>query len=239
MTRPFESTADPNETDEAREMRLRDESADAFGAGRFDESFNRMQQAGLDQAIRWFREEGVVFTKQHPTVTPLELIVGLASASHAELTERGEAASHKLSVAAGFLWALADLRLAIEGKHDGTRESAGSKAAEITMKSVVLGEMMGLANAVHLGWLDKMTDYEMDRERRRLGAMKSNAAKATAKQSALNEAVRIAAKNATLSNEALAIKLNESVAPNTTVKTLTLWVREWRRRGFLTAQTPT
>jgi hypothetical protein len=229
-----EPTPDPNEADEEREVRLRAESDLAFRDGRFDEAFNRMQQAGLDEAIRWFREEGVTFTKRQPEITPLELIVGLAAASHAEVVERGEAAPDKLVAAATFLWALAELRQALARTLAPNVKATGLDLAELTMRAAVLGEMTGLVNAVRLGWMEKLTRFERDRERRRLGATTVNERKATAKEEAFAQALRIAGVNPTLSNEDLALKLGESVA--TTVKTRTEWVRRWRRQGFIPPQ---
>jgi hypothetical protein len=66
---------------------------------------------------------GAAFTKKQPAITPLELIVGLAVATHAGVQERGGAAPHKLTAAAACRWALAELRLELDRKLDRTRDA--------------------------------------------------------------------------------------------------------------------
>ncbi len=231
-----ENSADPNEADVAREERLREESVTAFLEGRFDASFNRMQQAGLDEAIRWFREEGLTFAKVIPNMTPLEMILGLRAAANEEVQELGDTASDKLLVAAGYLQALAEFRLALERPVAASLEAVAMRTAELSMKAMVLGEMEGLAKAIRLGWFDKMAAFERDRERRRLGAEKVNSQKATVRGSTLAEAMRLVGKNPTLSNEDVASKVRDILSLPTTIKTLTGWVRDWRKEDFLPPQ---
>ena len=59
---------------------------------------------------------------------------------------------------------------------------------------------------------------------------------ATAKEAALAEALKITATNPTLTNEDLAQRVQVNLSLSTTIRTLTEWVRAWRRQGFLPPQ---
>lgn len=225
--------------DEAWEDGQRDKGRVAFHEGRYRDAFALYHAAILSRAIRWFREEGVTFARPAGEITAVELIVGLAYAANAELHERGEAASNKLSAAAWLLQAAAELRLALEMETELSVDAVSDRLGELALRGVLLGQVDMIMMAIKLGWLDKLAQHEVDRARRSEGAAKTNAKKASVREEALGEALRIAGKNATLSNEEVAVKVRESLRLPTTVGTLTRWVREWRRKGFIAPQTPT
>ncbi|MBJ7409986.1 MAG: hypothetical protein JHD15_06405 [Phenylobacterium sp.] len=226
--------ADQNETaGKVAEDATTEKGRDAFFAGRYREAFSHLHSALLNKAIRWFREEGVAFQRPSGGATPTDLIIALSFAAHAELRERGEDASVKLQVAASLFASIAELRIALEQPSPQTGEGMHEQLAELTIRSAMLGQVDMLMTAIELGWFDKLAAYEMDRERRRSGAARTNAKKEDARQQALNEATRIAGKNQTLSNEELARRILDATKLPTTVRTATEWVRAWRKEGFL------
>lgn len=86
--------------------------------------------------------------------------------------------------------------------------------------------------------LERALELEEDRARRRAGGLATNSKGAEQKQAALEKARALVASNATLSNEEVAIKLQSwgGMGRTRTVRTLTGWVRAWRREGALQAQ---
>lgn len=226
---------DASADDAAYEEALSDQARESFHAGRYKEAYGQFTASLLSSAIRMFREEGVRFARPPGELTPTELIVGLAFAANAELRERGDSASDKLSSATWLFSALAELRVALDEPVPLKVNAVSDKIAELVMRAFMIGQIEMIMNAVKLGWLDKLAQHEMDRERRRAGADATNAKKASIREQALGEVIRIAARNPTLSNEDMALKLRESGAIQTSVKTLTEWVREWRRQGFIDA----
>ncbi len=219
--------------DKGAEDATREIGQEAFLAGRYRDAFSHLHSGMLTKAIRWFREEGAVFQRPPGDTTPTSLILGLSFAAHAELRERGDEASTKLQVAASLFASVAELRMALEGPIPDTNDGIHEKLAELTIRSAMLGQVDMLMTAIELGWLDKLAEYEVDRDRRRLGAATTNRKKDDARQQALNEAIRISATNQTLSNEELAGRVLKATNLKTTIRTATDWVRVWRKEGFL------
>lgn len=219
--------------DAREEQRLRDQGRIAFHEGRFADAFSLLHASLLSQALRWFREEGVTFTRPPGSITPTDLLVGLAIAANGELEARGDAASDRFSSAAWLFQAVAELRLGLDEHVPLKTEAVSHKIAELTLRGFMLGQIDMIMNAIRLGWLDKLAEHEIDRARRSAGAAATNAKKATLQQEALGSAIRIVSTNPTLSHEEVAVKVRESLGLSTTVKTLTGWVRDWRRKGFL------
>lgn len=75
--------------------------------------------------------------------------------------------------------------------------------------------------------------YRAQQEARQAGAEETNQRKRDVKQAALRIAENICRTNPTLSNENLAAKTHERARLSLTIKTVTEWVREWRRKGSL------
>ena len=222
--------------DGAYEQALRDRGKDAFHDGKAKEAYGDFTASVLSEAIRWFREEGVTFTKPPGAITPSELVAGLAVAANAELRERGDDASNRLSAATWLFSAVAELRSALDEETPTTADGISERVAELILRGVTLGQIDMIMRAIDLGWLDKLAEHEVDRARRSAGATVTNVKKATIKEEAMGEALRIAGKNQTLSNEEIAVKVRESLRIATTVKTLTGWVRAWRQQGFMPPQ---
>lgn len=210
-----------------------EEGRTLFFGRQYRAAFSHYHSALLSRAIRWFRDEGVLFQRPPADHTPTELIFGLAFAAKAEVTERGEDASTKLETAASLFAAIAELRMALEQPAPHTTEGMHELLAELTIRSAMVGQADMLMTVIEQGLLDKVAQFDVDRARRRAGAEVVNARKANARQTALNEAVRIAGRNQTLSNEELARKVIEATQLSTTIRTATEWVRQWRKEGFL------
>jgi hypothetical protein len=212
---------------------------EAFFSGKYREAFSHLHSSLLTRAIRWFREEGVQFQRPPDELTPTSLIIGLSFAAHAELRERGETVSTRLEAAAALFASIAELRIALEQPAPESAEGMHEMLAELVIRSAMVGQVDMLMTAIELGWLDKLAEFELDRERRRAGAAVVNARRASARQTALNEAIRITSRNATLSNEEVARKVLDATGLKTTIRTVTEWVRIWRKEGYLPAITPT
>lgn len=84
-----------------------------------------------------------------------------------------------------------------------------------------------------LGHFDLIAELEMDRARRSAGAQATTAKRRSAREKALDVAIAITARNPTLTNEELALKLRTQADLETTVKTIGEWVRVWRREESL------
>jgi hypothetical protein len=228
-------------TDEEYEAR-NEAASEAFKRGDFQDAFARYQSLSISLALRFFAEEGVRFIKppEGPAPTPTELVLGLAAAAHAEFQERGgDQAPMKIATAAWMLAAVGEFRVALEEPIPMRKDAIDTKIAEVTIRAQMVGQIDMFMTAVRLGWFDKLRAFEMERERRRHGAAETKAKKAALHERALGEALRITGVNATLSNEEVAVKVRESLGIATTVKTVTGWVRTWRRKRFLPDQKKT
>lgn len=221
---------------EGPECELRAAGRVAFHEGRYEDAFSNMVASVLNLALEWFREEGVSFSRPLEGHTPTELVIGLAMASQAELEERGDDASNKLAAATWMFSAVAEVRLALDEATLPTHAATSRKVAEVFARGVLLGQIDMIMTAIRLGWLDKLADHEIARRRRADGAAITNAKKATVKEKALSAALRIVSVNPRLSHEDVAVKVRAREALATTVKTLTDWVRHWRREGVLPAR---
>lgn len=227
---------DPGDNSAKAEEDAADEAARAaFFAGRYTEAFAQRHSVLLTKAIRWFREEGIAFQRPPEPATPTELIVGLAFAAHAEIKERGlDATSDKMQFAASLFATIAELRMALDEPTPlNDADSLREKLAELVLRSAMVGQVEMLMVGSELGWFDKLAEFEADRERRRAGAAVANEKRANVRQSVLNEAILIAARNPTLSNEDLAAKAVKAAGVATTIRTATEWVRNWRRQDYL------
>lgn len=229
--------AAPRTEEERAEDAMRERGREAFNSGNYPEAFNLFQSSLLDAAIRWFREEGITFQRPaEKKLTATELLVGLAMASQREVKSRGDDITPKLTTAADTFSAVAELRIAIDKPEPEDAEASAMVMSELMCRCVMLGQIDMVMNAINLGWLDKLAEYEMARDRRRAGAEVVNAKKATVKENALAEAMRITGRNPTLSAEDLAVKVKEAANLATTIRTVSDWVREWRRQGFIAPQ---
>jgi len=223
---------DASAQDAAEEDRLRDEGREALHAGRYPEAFSKFHASVLSRAIRYFREEGVTFHRPPVELSPTELVVGLAMAAEDEYLARGDGASNKIAVATWLFQAAADLRLALDEAIAAEDEPrVHGKVAELILRGVVLGQVDGIMCVTELGWIDKLAEHEINRAKKKLGAERTNAQKRDVRSRAHSEAVRIANRNPTLSHEELALKVRDAAELNTTIKTLTDWIRGWRREG--------
>jgi hypothetical protein len=228
--------AKPKTEEELQEEAKRELGRKAFDDGRYEEALGLFRASLTDMAIRWFREEGFRFQRPPGDFTPKELLIGLAMACQREVEALGDDASHKLQSANWLLNTMARFQEAAETEFELTPEGLSRKMSEMAGYGAMMGQLDMIMNLINLGWLDKLALFEVEREKRRLGAQKVNARKASAKEKVLAEAIGIAARNGTLSNEDLARIAIEKARVVTTIRTATDWVREWRRGDFLPPQ---
>lgn len=210
---------------------LRAESQAAHRDGQLAEACNLLRQAILLDALRWFRDEGVEFVQPDREHTTHELVVGLALAGRSVVLERGEAASFKLHVAANALESIAALTQILEAPIPDTVEGVTETLLSFFFVGVDTGRNEALTVLGDTGVIEAYERFNAQRERRRLGAEIVNGRKASAKEEALGEALRITTSNRSLSNEDLAELVRNNLNMVTTIRTLTDWVREWRRAG--------
>lgn len=212
---------------------MRSESLKAFAEGRFLDALSSMQRGVMAASLRWFSDEGISFTRPDEEIPTTSLVLGLAVAASREVQERGEAASFRLQVAAQGLNAVAALRAVYDRPTSTTGTEYNERLAEMILTASDLGRIDGFMVQVRQGLLERLSAFEAERERRRFGAHKTLAAKATQKQQALGEAIRILGRNRNLSAEDVALKVREALHLPQAVKTITGWVRGWRRDGLL------
>jgi hypothetical protein len=211
----------------------------AFANGNFQQALGAYQHGQLIRAITLLKVAGYSMNPLPETTTAHAGALALITAIDQVIQSEGDQASYKLHVARQLFAAVARLQGMFEAPIDRRRDP-NELLAELVLAGAELGAAEARLSETMGGLFDEymMLKHSLiqSRESRRRGAAKVNEGKATAKQNALDAAIRIAAKNATLGNEDIALKLHESVAVNTTVKTITQWVREWRRRELLPPQ---
>jgi len=222
-------------TDEFLEAR-RQESFKAFNEERFLDALSLMQRGVMATALKWFADEGVSFSRPDEEVPTTSLVLGLAAAAALEVQERGEGASFRLQTAATALNAVAALRAAYERPYPDTREGVSERLAELILLASDVGRMDGFMVQVRTGALDRLSEMEAERERKRLGAHIVNRKKASVKEGAFAAALQISAVNKSLSHEDLAVKIRERMGLSIRISTITGWVREWRKGGQLPAR---
>jgi len=187
--------------------------------------------AGLQtQAFNWFSEHGYEFIRSVPE-SSVQFHIAIAMTARDTLADFDdpppelEAAKLSLEAIAHVVDTLDDL-----AKRQGTFPAQINKL--MTM-SIALGSVQTYVTFLRSGHFDKLAQLDLDRERRRIGALKTNEKRATIKTHALSAALTILSKNATLSAEELAIKVRDRAGIATSIRTLSDWIRAWRRSGDL------
>jgi hypothetical protein len=234
LSSPAVDNADPPDAGERAIFKM------AFEERAFEDALGAYQRGQLIRALALLKAEN------YSVAMPTQPASGhaWAKAMVAELDRVIEAAGlappYKLLVAREMFAALGILQGIFEATVDNDGRDQNDMLAEWLLAAIRLGAAEAMLAQTQGGLIDEYMFLKWDKSRtqesRRRGAAKVNERKATAKQNALSAAIGIAERNATLSNEDIAIKLHSSVAADTTVKTLTQWVREWRRRELLPAQ---
>lgn len=208
----------------------------AFSEERFADAYSTLQKSILMEALGYFAGAGIQFEKPEGEFPPEELLDGLALAASREVEARLPNCPIELMLAATAIAAIARLRLALGQDVKPDVKSTTQWIARFAMLGVELGQADQALHMLRTGVFDALGEVELSRERRRLGAEKTNAKKATVRQSALAEGMRICASNHHLSTEDLALRIREAAKLPTTIKTISDWVRQWRRTGLLPSQ---
>ncbi len=188
---------DPGEFpfDDAFFDNLRREGHAAFAAEDFLKAFATLRRAIMLTALQWFGEAGVTFNPPEDDQKDASLAISFAIAANREIEERGEGASIKLLIAAEGLNVLANLHATLDRPMLATPDEVGGRLPELIVLGSDMGRVDGLMIQIRLGLLERLSALDLDRERRRYGAMKTKAAKATVKEGALGEAMRVLGRN--------------------------------------------
>ncbi|GAA0641060.1 hypothetical protein [Brevundimonas lenta] len=199
-----------------------------FLVGRFTSALKATRAAGL---IVEFDEEDWVGASMARVVSS----VAIAAATDLETVEH-PSGDHQDAVET--LVALSELLLLWEELALTSPLVVHEPLARVMLLSKALahGEAVQYVQTERL--LEKAVALDQDRARRRSGGLATTARRAEDKQALLKIARSIVSANAALSNEDLAIKLHGSGRRGSalTVRTLTEWVRSWRRDGMLQAK---
>lgn len=226
------------EVEETDEESIREAGAAAVKAGRYAEAMTLLLSGLVTRAVRFFAEEGLTFHRRPGEFTPIDLLVGLTSVAKDELIRRGEQGSAKLLIATSVLEAVAEFRIALENADGAAPANVEDRVARLIFLSASVGTQDAMTAMVEAGFLDRIAAYEIERDRKRLGATKTNTNKDAVRQTALNAALAIVAKNPTLDNEDLAQKILANTGLPRKVRTVTAWVREWRAKDYIAECNP-
>lgn len=215
------------------------DEVDAFNAAynaacaeeRYFDALNLVQGRTIDDALAWFAEVGVTFWR--PPSGHKAPLSALAMAATAALKDLGERATYKQMIAQLALATLAQFRDSMLQAPPSGKSEVANWLAEIALSSAAVGSADGMMTMVRLGHFEKLSELEFDRVRRRAGAEVTNAKKQNVRDRALAAALLVTATNPTLSNEELAVKVREREHLPTTIKTITGWIRTWRKAGDL------
>lgn len=219
--------------DDALLDQRRQESLAAFADGQYLAALSAMQRGVLATGLKWFAEEGVHFARPEEETPTASLLIGLAIAAGREVEERGEEAPFRLQIAAQALSSIAALRAAYERPIPATVNELSERLAELILLASDVGRMDIFMVQVRNGLLEQLSALEKDREKRSLGARIANQRKATKREQALGEAIKITGTNRTLSNEELGEMVRARLRLDVTIRTATDWVRDWRRAGMV------
>ena len=188
--------------------------------------------AGLQtQAFDWFAEHGYQFIRSVPE-SSVQFHIAIAMTARDALAEFGDDPPAELETAKLALEAIAHV---IDTLDDiaNRRGVFPVQMNKLMVMSIALGSVQTFMAFMREGHFDKLARLDLDRERRRIGALKTNEKRATVKTQALSAALAILGKNATLSAEELAIKVRERAGIITSIRTIGDWIRAWRRSGDL------
>lgn len=211
----------------------------AIDEGRFADALAAASTGLMVQLRDLLAKEGINITTRRQPETAIELFGGIAATLKNFISEHPERATYKLEIAEQMAGALASLQFVLNrGIPDD--DKATDTLAEIILQGMRVGavaEHLGLTRAGHFDeFIQLASERDRMKSRQREAAERTNAAKGSARRQALDEAVRITRTNPALTNEDLAIKVHASTGLSTTVKTITGWVRGWRREGLVPPQ---
>lgn len=192
-------------------------------------------------ALTKLREGGIVLDIESDLLTsapPVQrrLLAGAAQAAKVQLELKGTNVTNALVFAVSALEAIAALSIAVQDAVEQATRSSVSLSS-IILAAIEVGRSQASMVLHDRGWIDDLATYDRERERKRAGAIETNAQKQGRRRQALDLAVSIVGKNATLSHEEVAIKLHALLGGRPTVRTVTGWVQNWRRTGELGPKT--
>lgn len=201
--------------------------------GAAEEALSRLLDRFVESALKAFEAADIDFDVNNAAADVL-VLPGLIRAAQDEIERLGPKASNRLIFAERALSACITLSLAISEQRGAP--TSHQAIVNLIWAAVEIGRSEALVTVDAHGWFEELGDLDGDRERRRDNAFASNAKKRALQHKAL-ELCRAKSKvNPSLSNEELALKLHPLLGGDRSIRTITGWIRNWRRMGLLPAR---
>ncbi len=208
----------------------------AHGAGEFERAFRLYLFALIRRAHSLIKGEGFIVDWNRPPESFVELAGGIAAALDTLIEQAGDEASPRLIVAREVTAAAAALQLVLSRSRDG-EEMTADDFAEVLLQTIHLGNVEVQLSQTTSGFIDDYADLkwgqQRDRQRRHRAGKSTKVVKQKKHDWVLSLARPIVATNPTLSNDELAFKLKERAELKEAIRTITGWVRKWRKSGAL------
>jgi hypothetical protein len=209
---------------------------EAIAAGQFGKALSIVTVDLMTQLIRLLRERGFEVEFNRPPSNSTEFFGGVASAIQDRIEQEGEAAPYVLTVGLELATALLGLQTLLQRpRPDDVTEA--DDVALVLLQSMTVGsraEFLGLMLSGHYDeFVGLRTKSDDMRERRRLGAAVANEKRRGPRKAAFDNALERCLKNPRLSNEDLALRVKADLSLPTSIRTMSGWMRDWRRGGQL------
>jgi hypothetical protein len=208
----------------------------SFAEGKFGPAFAAYQLGLLRRALALLGKQSYQIGWQREPASTLEFAGGIAAALDAAIAEAGEHASYKLLVVRDVVGAVAEMQ-ALLTTRDAPDQDAFHVLGRLILQGVRLGTFEVALAQADGGFLDEYADLKwrehLDLERRRKGAAGANDSRHRKRLEVLLTAQEIAKANASLPNDDLAFRLKERLRISQSVRTITGWIRGWRKDGRL------
>ncbi len=208
----------------------------AYKAGEFERAFRVYLFAIVRRAHSLIQGEGLIVDWNRPPESFVEFAGGIAAALDKLIEQAGDDASHRLIVAREATAAAAAFQLVLSRARDGD-EMTADDFAEVLLQTIHLGNVEVQLSQTTSGFIEDYADLkwgqQRDRKGRQRGAEATKAAKQKKHARVLELARQVVATNPTLSNDELAFKLKEKTDLSEAIRTITGWIRKWRKSGEL------
>ena len=207
---------------------------EAVNAGRHSQAIGAMSSGLMRQLIHLLKERGFEIEFQREPANSIEFFGGIAATLDKQIEKDGEDAAFVLRIGRELSSALLGLQTLLHTPFDESRQ-VEDVLAESLLQAMMVGacaEHLGLTTTGHFDEFARLKLEEIKlREKQRLAAEATNESRRQPKRRAIEEAQRICATNPTLTNEDLALKARQAASLNTTLKTVTDWMRKARLSG--------
>ncbi len=208
----------------------------AYSASEFERAFRLYLSAIVRRAHSLIQGEGLILDWNRPPESFAEYAGGIAAALDRLIEQAGDDASHRLIVAREVTAAAAAFQIVLSRSRDSD-EMTADDFAEVLLQTIHLGNVEVQLSQTTSGFIDDYANLkwgqQLDRERRQRAAKSTKAAKQKKHARVLELARQIVATNPTLSHDDLAFMLKKRESLTEAIRTITGWVREWRKTGEL------